>query len=363
MNATNLFSDEPYSEKPAEATADVGTAGAAMPVSTSTPTEPSKQKLLSVGVLWPAEVDRVVADERRVKFLVEGFLQVKSIAMAAGESTIGKSPLFYQMGLCVAAGIPFLGMPTEQGRVLYLDLENSLADSRQIRDAVVKFLGRDKAPDDFLVKNEAPVVMLDGLLDVVKPVLVIVDSLRAFRPDATAANKDAGTFLNEMRRLSRKHGCSFVFVHHLRKPGRDDVSPDLDECPVSEWMLEMEGPRAFVNQSDLRIAIAEGDADRTALKVKWNRRVFGDSPLVLLERVFDDDGETPLGYRQLSGAEFLNDERRKAFEKLGDSFTFTEAMAALGKTNNPTTQFLKQCRTLGLIEKDGREYRKVGRNG
>lgn len=321
--------------------------------------EPSTQELLSIGVLSPSVVDRMIADAERVGFLVEGFLQIESIAIAAGESGIGKSPLFYLLALCVALGIPFLGMPTKQGRVLYLDLENSLADSQQIRDAVLKFLGQKKAPDNFLVKDNAtPVVMLDNLLGVVNPVLVIVDSLRAFRPEATATNKDAGTFLNEMRRLGRKHGCSFLFVHHLRKPGKDDVSLDLGDCRVPEWMLEMEGPRAFLNQTDLRIAIAEGDGNQTAIKMKSNRRVFGDSPLVLLERVFDEDGE-PIGYQPLTGMGFLSLEHQAAFARLGNEFSFSEAKKALGTSSGGCAdRFLRQCVSLGLVEKAGKRYRK-----
>src|SRR5208337_3354527 len=82
--------------------------------------ELTHQKMLSLGVLWPAEVDRICDGETSTQFLVNGFLPAKSIGIAAGDSTIGKSPLMYQLGLCVAAGIPFLGRSSKQGRVLYL---------------------------------------------------------------------------------------------------------------------------------------------------------------------------------------------------------------------------------------------------
>src|SRR6202040_2652009 len=93
------------------------------------------QKLRALGVLVPSEVDRICSDDRRTRFLVKDMLPVQSIAIVGGESTIGKSPLLYQLALCVASGIPFLGLPTEKGRVLYLDLENDLYDCQGIRDA------------------------------------------------------------------------------------------------------------------------------------------------------------------------------------------------------------------------------------
>jgi hypothetical protein len=93
--------------------------------------------------------------------------------------------------------------------------------------------------------------------------------------------------------------------------------------------------------------------------MKWSRRVHGDSPLVLLERVFREDGE-PAGYRHLTGVALLNDERRAAFDKLQNAFRFKDAKAALDRSDAPTDNFLKECKHLGLIEKlPGGGYRKI----
>jgi hypothetical protein len=113
------------------------------------------QKLLPLGVLWPGEVDRICAEETRSQFLVEGFLPRRCIAIAGGDSTIGKSAFMCQLALCVAAGIPFLGMKTNQSQVLYFDLENSLLDCKTMRDALVGFLTINKTPDDFLLVTGA----------------------------------------------------------------------------------------------------------------------------------------------------------------------------------------------------------------
>src|ERR1700740_10251 len=111
----------------------------------------SPQKLLSLGVLSPDQLDRICADQSKTEFLVQDFLPVKSIAIAGGESTIGKSALICQLALCVASGHPFFGMRPEQGRVLYLDLENSLLDCQAMRDALVGFLGLGNPPREFLL--------------------------------------------------------------------------------------------------------------------------------------------------------------------------------------------------------------------
>jgi hypothetical protein len=309
----------------------------------------SGEKLRSLGVMSPDEVDRMCAEQQQTQFLVEDFLPLKSIAIVAGESTIGKSPLLCQLGLCIAAGVLFLGLSTRRARVLYFDLENSLTDGKAMRDSLVKLLGLRTAPSEFLIGMEPP-EDLESVIAQVRPRLVMIDSLRAFRPEVTSKNALAGQWLKELRHLARKHECTFLIVHHLRKPNVEYPTPDLGECTVSNWLAEMEGPRAFVNQTDVRIALAEGDREPTALKLKWSRRVHGDMPMVLLERVYDDDGE-PLGYRQLTGIGLLSEDRRKAFDMLPNEFGTGEARKALRRGDEATDNFLNECKRLRLIEK------------
>jgi hypothetical protein len=142
-----------------------------------------------------------------------------------------------------------------------------------------------------------------------------------------------------------------------------------------DWLLEMEGPRAFVNQTDVRIAVANGDGKQVALKAKWSRRVRGDSPLYLLERVFED-GE-PVGYRPLTGRDFLNPEHRKALDKLPNyaHWGFKEARQALGDATsldspalpapaNRTNEFLHKCMHCQVIKKQAKNcYRKLHKDG
>src|SRR6516165_7123384 len=163
----------------------------------SAPPELTPQKLRSLRVLSPVEVDRICTDETQKPFLVKGLLPAKSVAIAAGDSTIGKSPLVLQLALAVAGGVPFLGMPTKQGRVLYFDLENSLSDCKEMRDALVRFLGLSNAPQDFLLVAE-PTYNLDRLISETGPQLVVIDSVRSFRPDVTDKNAITGQWLKEI---------------------------------------------------------------------------------------------------------------------------------------------------------------------
>ena len=92
----------------------------------------------------------------------------------------------------------------------------------------------------------------------------------------------------------------------------------------------------------------------------------GDSPLYLLERVFED-GE-PVGYCPLTGRDFLGIEQRQALDKLPDDteWGFKEARQALGHTPavpapaNRTAEFLNRCKQHQVIEQLGKNrYRKL----
>jgi AAA domain len=367
------------------ASASHETQAPAEPASESSTKEPSEQSetltpqlLHALGVLSPSMVDRICADETTTEFLIEGFLPAKSIAIVGGDSGIGKSPLICQLALCLAAGIPFLGLETHQGRVLYFDLENSLVDCKAMRDALTGFLGLREAPyhDFLLVPEPADFKRLNELIEKVRPRLIVIDSLRALAPHATEKNAAAGEWLKEIRNLVRKYGCAFLIVHHLRKPKLDISPSDLaEETRAMDWLLEMEGPRAFVNQTDVRIAVANGDGKLVALKAKWSRRVRGDSPLYLLERVFEE-GE-PVGYRPLTGRDFLNPEQQRALDRLPDrgEWGFREARQALGEATsvdthampapaNRTGELLQRCIHHQVIEKLSKNrYRKVQKPG
>lgn len=328
-------------------------------VAASTAANAYAQKFLSLGVLCPAEVDRICAERLGAHFLIEDLVPAGGIAIAAGESAIGKSPFFCQLGLCVAAGVPFVGMPIERGRVLYFDMENSLQDCKAMRDSILGFLKLKEAPQDFFLKQEPP-NDLGRLLQVLRPKLVIIDSLRSFRPDVTEGNGTASRWLQEIRKLSRKHGCAFVIVHHLRKPAQGSILPrDLESRNVVSWLLAMEGPRALVNQTDVRIAIEEGDFKPAALRVKWSRRVRGDSPVMSVERVFEDD--KPFGYRHLTGAGLLSAEKRAVLDTLSQEFTTADTKVVrhahgLGDGNDPTNKFLAECTHVRAIEKTGKGH-------
>lgn len=286
--------------------------------------------------------------------LIHGLLRSRSIGIGVGDSGLGKSPWFYQLGLCVAAGVPFLGLAVEQGRVVYVDLENGLEESKTLMETLARYLGLPQVPDNFLFSNGEGFLsaLQPGFFDEIKPDLLIIDSLRSWRPHAEESNTQAAETLNELKRITRKHDCSVLLVHHIKKPQGEFGTPPLGNTPVRTWLVEACGARALINQSDVRMGF---DMDNTADVLVWRyfMRLQGEFGPILLERVFDSD--EPVGYRRLAGIKRLgNPKQEAALRALPQEFTFGEAMRAYGCSDDPTNKFLQKSIRMGLLQKMGK---------
>src|SRR5262249_22134657 len=135
-----------------------------------------------------------------------------------------KSPLFYQMAQCTAAGIPFLGWPTHRGRVLYMDFELTpplvYATNRQL----IRHLGLSEVPDGLILWNgnhtngDWNERQIEEMVGDIEPDLIIVDTLGTAFPTAEDNNPKANDLFNRFRGIQRQVGATSLFIHHLRKP-------------------------------------------------------------------------------------------------------------------------------------------------
>jgi AAA domain len=294
-------------------------------------------------------------------YVVEGLVPADDVHVAVGDSGLGKTPWAYQLGLCVAAGKTFLGHAVKQGRVLYYDLENGRDEILLVGRSLCGHLGITPFPLDFLVlRDEGNSPRLDEAVEAHHPILVIIDTLRAFRPRAEASNDEMASFIAECKRVARKHHCAILLLHHIKKPKPDeDGVSSLEITPILEWLLRASGARALVNQTNTRIAFdipSLSQVADAALVMKSFVKVRGECGPFYLERVLDQ-GE-PIGYRRMVGCKLLgNPDQEAAFPKLPPppkQFTFKDAKFAYGKTDNPTRQWLKKCEAVGLVRHAGR---------
>lgn len=315
-------------------------------------------------------------------YLVEGLIPERTVGILVGDSGLGKSPLLYQLGICVAAGVPFLGHAVQQGRVLYLDFENGLGDSEKLATSLAGFLGLDGVPDDFHIwnLNDCPskfgqqsytaVEMIREWASLPGPEhkLVFLDSLGAFRPEAEEMNSVANRTVQELRGLNRECGTTTFVVHHIKKPSSrsEDAPSPLNEANVRAWFLQARGAGALINATDVRLGVdtlgigtqppaRNGESsEEIALVLRGFGRIRGEIGPFYLARVLNQEGE-PLGYRELVAVRLLfNSEQESAYTRLPETFTFADAKRAYGRQDQATADFLRKCIGLGLLRKRGR---------
>ena len=318
-------------------------------------------------LLSPDDVDRECASSEfsSNSGVVAGFIPRRAVTVLIGDSGLGKSPLAYQLGLCVAAGIPlFPGMQTESGLVVMADFENGLIDSRNMREQMVRFLGLPDVPKNFKVwspdKANVGRINVDRIIaDAPRRVaLFIIDSLRSYDPYFEG---EQGTQkMQHLNELAYTHGTAITVIHHIRKPSREHPAPalDNDDTRVMDYLKEAAGNGALITQSHTRIALSLPDgrkshSDDAALILRWYRKGKGETGPLYLERVCDVDG-VPLGYRPLTDVKLLgNPEQEAAFHSLPEQFAFKDAKEKFRRSDDPTRKWLQKCISLGLIRQVG----------
>jgi hypothetical protein len=314
--------------------------------------------------IWTLEQLSERAEELKIAdYIIEGLVPQQAISITVGDSGLGKSPLKYQAGMCVAAGLPFLGRRVHQGRVLYLDHENGLAQIDALARRLAAFLGLAEAPADFRIwsaNDSTGPFDLAATCREFKPAWVIIDPLSMMYPAAERDNSSAAEVFKFLRGLMSEHRCSVSIMHHLRKP-KDDPKAKREPLETAEWNTwfhQARGPSVFINNSDVRLGV-----DRPApclnkdhLIVKGFERVNGDIPIIRVCRVRGQDGE-PIGYKLLGGLDQLdNPEQRGAYNTLPYAFAFGQAKSVYSRGDQATMDFLNKCISAGILHKTRRGW-------
>ena len=307
----------------------------------------------------PEQLADRCAQAYQLQPLIGGLLPQQALTLLVGDSGLGKSPLLYQAALCVAGGVPFLGMPVEQGRVLYVDAENGTGQVLDLQTRLARHLGLPKIPSDMWVHNLNDCLptmrdfddpLFQPMLKDMRPKLMVLDPIYAlfknFEND-TQATTDA---YQKLRKIMQQIGCSVIGVHHVRKTNPEHAG-DLEAKGCHGWFQEARGARAIVNGSDVRLGVDQSHKHAPALVLRGFSRVTGDTPIIYLTRDIDPvDGE-PVGYSRIAGVQLLSLEDQEAYAKLPDQFRFTDAVNAYGKQDQAATDFLKRCQNAGALEK------------
>lgn len=167
-----------------------------------------------------------------VQWLVNGVVPLGGVITLVGAPGSGKSAVMAALGVAVASGGLWLGLPTSRGVTVFVSFEAATSTRRRLSAELAGTAESPRvvslAPDFNLLDAVAEDELRDMLRDVEKdcgaaPTLLIVDSLQsATRGGDENSSKDIGRAFGVLQRLA----CAFdltvlVICHNGKDGGRD----------------------------------------------------------------------------------------------------------------------------------------------
>jgi RecA-family ATPase len=206
-----------------------------------------------VGGITAAELDDI--DIPALSWTVPGLLP-EGFGILAAAPKIGKSWLVLSLGLAVASGTSFLGVPLEKRPVLYLALEDG---QRRLQERQRRILDGQSAPEalvlwtDPLDASEAANQFATDYAG--KNPLIIIDTLARIRPER---KRGADIYREDYQFGSRLKaiadlGATVLGVHHTRKGETED------------FLESTSGTNGLMGAADFVMVITRGRTENNAL--------------------------------------------------------------------------------------------------
>lgn len=271
--------------------------------------------------------DFMMEEPPRFVPLVKGLLNSGECMIFGGPPNVGKTWAMMDMMIAIAAGDRFLGkFDAAQQPVLFIDEEGSRRGDWERFNLLLAGRGLSsvgiplytKIDSGIRLDSEAGLATLSRLIERYKPGAVFLDSLVRVHGASESDNRQMATFFARVKTLMNTYGASFIFTHHVRKPGKD-----AEEDPI--WMLR--GASDIQGFPDgVLIGLPTKNHDETkVIHTKMRNGPKLDS--FIMRRVIDDQ-EAKLGV--LKTDEEVAGERAKIMEAIRDSphgFTRAEDLA------------------------------------
>jgi RecA-family ATPase len=167
------------------------------------------------------------------QWIVPNLIPARQPSLISGDGGLGKSLLMLQLGIAVATGGKWLGMPVQRGPVLYLSCEDDereiqirvakMADLATLRDFHIKVLTEDDPILMGHVGRDFNVTTLYGRLakriEELRPVLVVLDSAADVFGGNEIIRAEVRAFIGKLRALAHSFGPAIVILAHPSAAG------------------------------------------------------------------------------------------------------------------------------------------------
>ena len=156
--------------------------------------------------------------------VIEGLLRKRAKMVLGGSSKSRKSWTLIQLALCLSSGLPFLGMPTRESKVLYVNMELPEAEMcARVREVAAALgCGLEKLyvwnlrghaqPLEALVNRIVFVSQKHGI-----EVIILDPIYKVLGERSENSNEDVAGLLNNVDDIAERSGAAFIFAHHFAK--------------------------------------------------------------------------------------------------------------------------------------------------
>jgi RecA-family ATPase len=218
-----------------------------------------------------------------VPWLIEPFLPAGGVVFMHGPTSTGKSPLTWKIATCVSNGVDFFGYKVQKtGPVLYVELDTpaNLIHPRLAKLEVKPdqmHLSVFSRPLNIINPDSADVYRLSELYNKVKPVLVIVNTLR--KSHASDDKESHVPSLVYGAWQSYFPGATILIVHHDKKE-QEGQNPDQAFSGNQAWANDAQVSLHLVRRGNYEHKDDEKDEHKkTLVSLKMTKSQVSDHEL------------------------------------------------------------------------------------
>ena len=210
-----------------------------------------------------------------IDWLIYEILSPNELFLLAAPPRAGKSLLALSLAKAIAGGGEFLGRPCRQGKVIYVNIEDSRTKVK--RRLMAQDWSEAEAKNVFEI-NKFSLDQLPELEEIIKieqPRLVVLDTLSRIRKDGYCeSSAEMANAISPLQEVASANNCCILLVHHTRKKG-------LEEKETSDVFDSVRGSGAIratcrgmlvlvESKGKYRLVIENGDAEVQDLQVYLN---------------------------------------------------------------------------------------------
>lgn len=174
----------------------------------------------------------------KIPVIWEGILDEADGFIIGGQSGVGKSWIAMDMALSIATGTPWLdAFATTPGKVVYIDEEGSRSGAYKRLMALMKgrgITGQRGIPLHMVIRKSLKFDSPEGLATIsriiydTQPTVVICDTLVRMHTGEENSARDMARFFDLSSQLREAYGVAIGFIHHTRKPSKEDAGDLAD---------------------------------------------------------------------------------------------------------------------------------------